>query len=70
MKLLAIYVQWFHDMKVKTQYTNWLNSKEVVKTLKIRSCDVMHMRLEGKLEFMKKGNAFLYTEESVLKNIK
>ncbi|MCG9911060.1 MAG: hypothetical protein MH137_07135 [Flavobacteriales bacterium] len=48
----------------------WLKSKEVMKTLKIRACDVMHLREAGKLEFIKKGNAFLYASESVLKQMK
>jgi hypothetical protein len=43
----------------------WLKSKEVMKTLKIRACDVMHLRGAGKLKFTKKGNAFLYAAESV-----
>ncbi|MCZ8354014.1 MAG: hypothetical protein ACK5WV_13365 [Chryseotalea sp.] len=43
----------------------WLKSKEVMKTLKISACDVMHLREEGKLKFTKQGNAFLYSAESV-----
>jgi hypothetical protein len=41
-----------------------------MKTLKIRACDVMHMRESGKLKFTKQGNAFLYSAESVLNNKK
>lgn len=48
----------------------WLKSKEVMKTLKVRACDVMHLREAGKLKFTKQGNAFLYEVESVLKNKK
>jgi hypothetical protein len=48
----------------------WLISKEVMKTLKIRACDVMHVREEGTLKFTKEGNAFLYSAESVLKQKK
>jgi hypothetical protein len=45
--------------------TGWLKSKEVMKALKIRACDLMHLRESGKLEFTKRGNAFLYSAKSV-----
>jgi hypothetical protein len=57
-------------MKKETPSTEWLKSKEVMKTLKIRACDVMHLREAGKLKFTKQGNAFLYSAESVLKQKK
>lgn len=57
-------------MKKDVDDTEWLKSKEVMKTLKIRACDVMHMREAGKLKFTKQGNAFLYSAESVTKNKK
>lgn len=38
----------------------WCSSKEVKKVLKISDCELMHMRLAGKLEFVKRGNAFFY----------
>jgi hypothetical protein len=57
-------------MKKVVNQTEWLKSKEVMKTLKIRACDVMHLREAGKLNFTKQGNAFLYSAESVLKNKK
>jgi hypothetical protein len=44
---------------------DWLTSNEVLKVLKIKSCDLMHLRVEGKLEYKKKGNAFLYLKTSV-----
>lgn len=47
--------------------TDWLSSNEVIKTLKIKSCDLMHLRIEEKLDFKKKGNAFLYSKASVLR---
>lgn len=68
--LLAISVQWYLEMEKKTQTSEWLKSKEVMKTLKIRACDVIHMREAGKLKFTKQGNAFLYSAESVTKNKK
>ena len=50
--------------------SKWLKSKEVMKTLKIRACDIAHMREAGKFEFTKQGKAFLYSEKSVMKNKK
>ncbi len=46
---------------------NYLTSKEAKSVAKIKDCDLMHHRLAGKLDFVKKGNAFLYNEEDVLK---
>jgi len=57
-------------MEQEPKATEWLTSKEVQKALKIRACDVMHLREAGKLKFKKRGNAFLYSEKSVLKNMK
>lgn len=48
----------------------WIKSKELMKILKINACDVMHLREAGKLKFIKKGNAFLYAAESVLKQMR
>jgi hypothetical protein len=45
----------------------WLSSKEVQTTAKIKSYDLMHYRIEGKLEFVKLGNAYYYSEESLNK---
>jgi hypothetical protein len=47
----------------------WFSSKEAVKLAKIKDCDLMHYRAQGKLEFEKRGNAYFYSEES-LKTIK
>ena len=38
----------------------WLSSKETKRALKINDCELMHMRVAGKLVFKKKGNAFFY----------
>lgn len=43
----------------------YLTSKEAKKELKVQDCDLAHIRNSGKLEFVKKGNAFLYTKKSV-----
>ena len=37
---------------------DWLTSNEVLKTLKIKSCDLMHLRVGGKLEYKKKVTLF------------
>jgi hypothetical protein len=39
---------------------NWYNSKETKSLLKISDCKLMHLRLEGKIEFKKEVNAFYY----------
>lgn len=45
----------------------FLSSKEARKKLKISDCDLMHMRIEGKLKYEKKRNAFLYDKKDVEK---
>ena len=45
----------------------WLSSKETQKTTKIKGCDLMHYRVQGKLEYEKRGYAYFYSEESVKK---
>lgn len=45
----------------------WLSSKEAQKIAKIKGCDLMHHRTQGKLDFEKRGNAFFYSEESIEK---
>jgi len=57
-------------MEKKTQSSDWIKSKEVMKILKIRACDLMHLREAGKLKFKKQGNAFLYEEVSISENKK
>jgi len=39
----------------------WLSSKDAKIILKVSDCHLSHLRNEGKLVFMKKGNAFLYS---------
>lgn len=55
--------------KTKKADQLWLTSKTVMKELKIRACDLAHMRADGKFIFVKKGNAYLYNLPSVRKNI-
>jgi len=45
---------------MKDNYKKYLSSKEMMKELKVSSCDLMHLREGGKLKFVKKGNAFFY----------
>ncbi len=44
----------------KQSDNKWLTSKEAKCLLKISDCKLMHLRLEGKIEFKKYGKAFLY----------
>lgn len=48
----------------------WLKSKEVEKALKIDSCHLMHLRIEGKLKHKKEGRAFFYLSNDVEKLMK
>ncbi|MFD0834873.1 hypothetical protein ACFQ0I_03790 [Mariniflexile aquimaris] len=45
----------------------WLSSKETQKAANIKGCDLMHYRIQGNLEFEKRGNAFFYLKESIVK---
>lgn len=47
----------------KTQ--EWLDSKAARKVLKISACDLSHLREAGKLQFQKRGNAYLYSVRDV-----
>ncbi|MDP5142662.1 hypothetical protein ORJ00_07925 [Rheinheimera baltica] len=46
------------DKKQETE--NWLTSKEAQKVLKVSSCELMHLRVVGKLPYKKQGNAYFY----------
>ena len=43
----------------------WLTSQETRKRLSISSCELMHLREAGQLQFKKQGNAFLYASQDV-----
>ena len=45
----------------------YLTSKEAKAALKVQDCDLAHIRNAGKLQFAKKGNAYLYLKESIAK---
>jgi hypothetical protein len=54
---------------VNKEDDNWLTSKDVKSLLKVTDCKLSHLRNDGHLEFRKKGNAFLYSKEHIVKNI-
>jgi len=41
----------------------WLTSKEARRQLGVTSCELAHLRQEGKLAFQKQGNAYMYRED-------
>lgn len=43
----------------------YLSSKEAKAVLRVQDCDLTHIRNSGKLKFTKRGNAFLYSIESI-----
>ena len=43
----------------------YLTSKETMKSLKVSSCELMHLRTSGKLKFVKRGKAFMYESEII-----
>lgn len=47
-------------MSKTLQKSSYLTSKEAKKVLKVSDCHLAHMRMEGKLPFVKKGNAYMY----------
>lgn len=47
-------------MDKKPLNTEWLNTKETKKRLKLSDCELMHLRLAGKIEFKKIGNGYFY----------
>lgn len=51
----------------ESKNTEWLKSKDAMKALKVSSCHLAHLRIDGKLGFKKEGNAFLYDKDGVLK---
>ena len=43
----------------------FLTCKEAKAARKVQDCDLAHIRNAGKLEFTKKGNAYLYSKDSI-----
>jgi hypothetical protein len=47
-------------MKISNKELVWLTSKEVKAQLKIKDCELMHIRLHGEIKYKKVGNAYYY----------
>ena len=47
-------------MSKTLQKSSYITSKEAKKVLKVSDCHLAHMRTQGKLPFIKKGNAYMY----------
>lgn len=43
------------------EQTEWLTSAEARRVLRVSSCELAHLRQEGRLQFQKKRNAYLYS---------
>ena len=43
--------------------TEWLSSTDACRFLKISSCTLAHLRLDGKLKFERRRNAYFYRGE-------
>lgn len=50
-----------------THHKDWLSSKEAQKEAKIKGCDLMHYRIQGRLEFEKRGISYFYSRRSLEK---
>jgi hypothetical protein len=48
---------------IKEDSKKYYTSKETKKLFKISDCKLAHLRIEGKLEFRKIGNRFMYLIE-------
>ena len=44
---------------------DWLTSAEVRKSLRISTCDLAHLRKQGKIRAEKRGNAYFYAAKDV-----
>jgi hypothetical protein len=47
------------------QPEEYLTSKEAKKALKVQDCTLAHIRNAGGLKFLKRGNSFLYSKDSI-----
>jgi hypothetical protein len=43
----------------------WLDSKAARKALKVSTCELLHLREAGRIQFQKRGNAYLYSGRDV-----
>ncbi len=55
-KYLETVAKLFFIMETK----KWYTTKETKSLLKISDCKLMHLRLEGKIEYKKEGRAYYY----------
>lgn len=46
---------------------NWLKSKEALAILKGKDCQLMHLRVAGKVVYKKVGNSFYYNQSDIIK---
>lgn len=46
---------------------NWLNSKEALALLKGKDCQLMHLRVAGKVMYKKIGKSFYYNQSDIRK---
>ena len=44
--------------------SQWLNSKDTMRQLKVSSCHLMHMRQAGNIKYKKQGNSYWYLIEA------
>lgn len=47
-------------MSKTIQNLTYITSKEAKKVLRVSDCHLAHMRVEGKLPYVKQGNAYMY----------
>jgi hypothetical protein len=59
----------YYCCMIKLEKTH-MPTKAVKDTVKIRGCDVMHLRESGQIAFIKKGNSFWYLRSDVEKLMK
>jgi len=50
-------------VEIQGSSKKYYTSKETKKILKVSDCKLAHLRVEGKLEFIKVGNRFMYLIE-------
>jgi hypothetical protein len=54
-------------MASETTKDEWLDSRETLEQLGISSCQLSHIRENGKLRYLKEGNAYRYLKNDVRK---
>jgi hypothetical protein len=47
---------------------DWLTSAEARKAMRISTCELSHLRVDGELRFRKQGNAYLYSRADVIRH--